>query len=168
MPSIRRQSLAVSAQRRQDVLGSLTLDAPEAGTNIAKMTPSVAIGLREFLQKVERFGALGLEQRRMYRLNALLAVNLVPRHLQDGLPGEFRDGSAIALNQRYRRIAARRSLVPGLITCKNDAGSHPFDVPFPRAGDGLVKIVQVEHQLTVRRGKRSEILDMRVPAKLHG
>src|SRR5258708_7337419 len=137
MPALRRQGLAVVSQRRQDILGSLTRDTPEVGTAIPKMAPPVAIGLREFLQKVDRIGAFRLEQRGVDRLNALLAVNLMPRHLQDGQTGEFGDRPAIALNERHRRSSARRALVPSLIARKNDAGGHPLDIPFPRTGDGL-------------------------------
>src|SRR5260370_40602870 len=119
MPALRRQGLAVVSQRRQDILGSLTRDTPEVGTAIPKMAPSIAIGLREFLQKVDRIGAFRWEQFRVDRLNALLAVNLMPRHLQDGQTGEFGDRSAIALNERHRRGSAPTALVANLSAPKN-------------------------------------------------
>src|SRR3954452_8414293 len=51
--------------------------------------------------------------------------------------------------------------------CQNDAGSHPFYVPFPGAALRFIKVIDVERNLRVRRGKEPEIFDVRIPAHLN-
>ena len=49
---------------------------------------------------------------------------------------------------------------------QNNAGGHALYVPFPRATLGFVKIVDVQRNLLVGRGKEAEILYVRIPAHL--
>jgi hypothetical protein len=44
-----------------------------------------------------------------------------------------------------------------------EAGGEPFDVPFPRPGQCLVKVVEVDDDVAFRGGELAEIGDVRVP-----
>ena len=59
---------------------------------------------------------------------------------------------------RLERLAARGDL---------HAGGQPLDVPFERAGQGLVEVVQVEHQVPFRGRVEAEVAQVRVTAQLH-
>jgi hypothetical protein len=48
------------------------------------------------------------------------------------------------------------------------AGRHPLDVPLPRAGQGLVEIVDVEQHPPLRRPEQPEVRQVRIPAQLDG
>ncbi len=47
-----------------------------------------------------------------------------------------------------------------------EACRQPFDVPLPRAGQGLVEVVDVEHQMALGGGQQTEVQQMGVPAQL--
>ena len=49
---------------------------------------------------------------------------------------------------------------------EHHAGGEALQVPLPRAGRGLVKIVEVEHQSAVGRRIGAEVMDMRIAAQL--
>ena len=55
---------------------------------------------------------------------------------------------------------------PVLPAGDDQAGRQPFDVPFPRAGQRLVEVVDVEHQVAFGRGEQPEVEHVRVPAQL--
>ena len=74
-----------------------------------------------------------------------------------------------------RAIAARRCehgrpslrLVEAAVATRDlEAGGEPLDVPLERTRQRLVEVVDVEHQTAVRRGKASEVGEMRVSAQL--
>ena len=54
-------------------------------------------------------------------------------------------------------------LAPGYLQARGE----PFDVPLPRAGQGLVEVVDVEDQAPLRRAEDAEVRQVRVTAGLH-
>jgi hypothetical protein len=54
----------------------------------------------------------------------------------------------------------------GFQSGENDAGRHPLDIPFPGPWNGLVKIVDVEYEASVGGFIATQILDVRIAAKL--
>ena len=48
-----------------------------------------------------------------------------------------------------------------------EAGDESLDVPFPRRGECLVEIIQVEDEASLRRSVDSEIRQMGIAARLH-
>jgi len=49
-----------------------------------------------------------------------------------------------------------------------EASGQAFDIPLPGTGKRLVEVVDVEHQLPLRRAEYSEVRQVRVAAQLHG
>ena len=49
-----------------------------------------------------------------------------------------------------------------------ETGREALDVPFPRAGQGLVEIVDVENHPALGRAEQAEVRQVRVTAQLHG
>src|SRR5262249_40070739 len=62
-------------------------------------------------------------------------------------------------------VFAAEPVVPGRYL---QAGGQPLDVPLPRAGQGLVEVVDVEEELALGRGIHPEVGQVRVPAGLDG
>ena len=78
-----------------------------------------------------------------------------PAHLAPVLAGRLGDhGAPLGLTEAKVASADR------------EAGGESLDVPFERARMGLVEVVDVEDQSSVRRGEDAEIGQMRVPAQL--
>ncbi len=48
----------------------------------------------------------------------------------------------------------------------DETGRQSFDVPFPGTGQRFVEVVDVKHQLPLRRGQQPEVQQVRVPAQL--
>ena len=82
-------------------------------------------------------------------------------------------GEARASPRGTRATAAatisRRSLPREPVAAAGDldAGRQPLDVPLPRAGQGLVEVVDVEHQSALGRAEDAEVRQVRVAAQLH-
>ena len=49
---------------------------------------------------------------------------------------------------------------------KDDTGGQALDIPLPGAAEGFVKIVDIEDDLCIGRGKEPEVSDMGITAKL--
>ena len=47
------------------------------------------------------------------------------------------------------------------------AGGESLDIPLPRTGQRLIKIVDIEHQAPLGRGEHPEVRQVRIPAALH-
>ena len=62
----------------------------------------------------------------------------------------------------------RRCLVGVAVVPARDlqARREAFDVPLPRPGQGLVEVVDVEHQPAFRGGEQAEVRQMGIPADL--
>ncbi len=89
MTPVRRKNLAIRRERIQHRPRSLAGNSPAPGPQIPEARVSSATGLDKLPQQIGRPRPLRLAQRRVNRLNALLAVNLTPRHLQDRQVREF-------------------------------------------------------------------------------
>ncbi len=48
-----------------------------------------------------------------------------------------------------------------------NARSQPLDVPLPRPRGGLVEVVQIEDEMTLRRAEYAEIRHVGIAAELH-
>ncbi len=48
-----------------------------------------------------------------------------------------------------------------------ETGRQPFDIPFPVTPKRLIKVIEVEDELTFRRRKQPEIVEMRVATGLY-
>ena len=144
MAPIGREALAIGAERAKNLRGLRSPNPPKARPQIAELLLSVLVPLGELLQQVQRARAFRLLQRRMDRLNALFPVDLVTGHLQDRQLRKLGDGPAVTVGERLRRVPAAGTIVPALLPRQNNAGRHALDVPFPRAANRLVEIVQVE------------------------
>src|SRR5262249_33603738 len=73
---------------------------------------------------------------------------------------------------RYRATAAmtmsRRCLVVNPLSRPAlQAGRQPLDIPLPRAGQGLVEVVDVEHQAALGRAEDAEVGQVSIAAGLH-
>ena len=51
--------------------------------------------------------------------------------------------------------------------CEDKAGGQAFDVPLPRGRKRFIKVVNVEDDPPLRRGKAAEIAQVRIAARLH-
>jgi hypothetical protein len=87
--------------------------------------------------------------------------------LQVRLRRELRHRGPIAADRREHglplllvgeRVAATRD---------HDARREALDIPFPRCGQRLVEVVDVEQQRALGRGEQTEVRDVRVAARLH-
>ena len=67
-------------------------------------------------------------------------------------------GSAVAISSRPPRIDRNDDM---------QAAREPLDVPFPRAGDGLVEVVNVEHETALGCRELPEVGNVRVTTCLH-
>ena len=82
-------------------------------------------------------------------------------------PGEVPDRLAV----RARHLPVDRPPLLGVETAiaagHGEARDESLDVPFERARQGLVEVVDAEHEPPIRRGERAEVREMRVTAELH-
>ncbi len=74
--------------------------------------------------------------------------------------------SAVLLRRRPHSLPALLLGEPALATRDRDARRQALDVPLPRARERLVEVVDVEHQIPLRRGEAAEVRQVRVPAQL--
>src|SRR5260370_32058790 len=77
------------------------------------------------------------------------------------------DPVTVLSNKYLGRFFAEGFAGAGHSAGKHNACSHPFDVPLPRPANGLVEIIDVDHDFRSGRGEETEIFDMRVTAKLN-
>src|SRR5215204_2565843 len=87
-------------------------------------------------------------------------------HGEDRLSREGSHCSAVALHGSQRCLAV---LLPGksvLPSRYDQARCQSLDIPFEWAGQGLVKVIDVEHQATLRRGVRAEVRQVGIAAQL--
>jgi hypothetical protein len=83
---------------------------------------------------------------------------------QQRLAGQVAELAAVGRGAAHDRVLAgvlgQAVLAPG----DPDAGRQPPHVPFPRAGVGLVEVVEVEDQVALRRGVEAEVAKVGVAA----
>ena len=88
--------------------------------------------------------------------------------VQVGHAGELTHGLPVAGGGDHHDLAALLGRKLVVATGDFQAGRQPLDIPFPRAGQGLVEVVDVEHQATFGRAEQAEVGQVRVAAGLHG
>jgi hypothetical protein len=86
--------------------------------------------------------------------------------IKDRLGGEGPHRGAVALHGSQGHLPALLAGEPVVASRHDEARGQPLDIPFERAGQGLVEIVDVEHQATLRRGVRTEVRKVRIAAQL--
>jgi hypothetical protein len=72
---------------------------------------------------------------------------------------------AVVAQRRLRGIAGLRFAHAAGSRAHGDAGGKALDIPFERAGKGLVEIVQVEHQVPIGRAIPAEVAEVGVAAE---
>ena len=87
--------------------------------------------------------------------------------VQEGLPREPAHRGAVTLSRRQDDLAPGLGGEPAVPPGHGQARGQPLDVPLERPGQGLIEVVDVEDQPPLRRGERTEIRQVRVPAQLH-
>ena len=80
--------------------------------------------------------------------------------------GEFADGAPIRLDGVFGGLDAPALGHSAFASGEDQAGGEAFEIPFPRTGDGLVEIIYVHDDVTVRRPVQAEVRRMRVTAQL--
>ena len=93
-------------------------------------------------------------------------VNVRVPDIQSGHPRQAGHLPAIArshFNGGGTSFLGCELTVPG---CDDHAGGEPLEVPLPRPRQGLVKVVDVEHQLALRRGEQPEVGQVGIAANL--
>jgi len=80
--------------------------------------------------------------------------------------GEAANRLPVHPDGRAHRLSPRLAADAVLAGGDRDARGEPLDVPFERAGKGLVEVVDVEHELPLRRGEAAKVREVRVAAEL--
>jgi len=76
------------------------------------------------------------------------------------------DPSAVFFKKNFHRRLAAGIAFASLVATKDDTGGQALDIPLPGAAEGFVKIVDIEDDLCIGRGKEPEVSDMGITAKL--
>ncbi len=169
MLALRLEHFAIGLERGQHGRCLSAGDAGQHGLRFLELPRRAVLAgdwLGELIKRVRRRGALSLEQRIVNGLDLaepmhLIAADLEVRHAGEG--AHLRDVFFYALfcsGLRGRLLVA--SLTPG----QHDGSGHAFQIPLEWAADGLVEVVDVEDEPSVRRGKGAQVAHMRVTAEL--
>ena len=81
--------------------------------------------------------------------------------------GELGHRLSIRLRRRERRGATVGLAEPVVPRRDREARRHPLHVVLERSGQRLVEVVEVEHELPLRRCEHAEVREVRVAAELH-
>src|SRR5215470_6235053 len=76
------------------------------------------------------------------------------------------DPLAVILKKQADSFFARGAAGAGNATGEHDAGSATLDVPLPGTAGGLVKVVDVDHDVGTRCGEESKVLEVGIAAEL--
>jgi hypothetical protein len=80
---------------------------------------------------------------------------------------EFAQVLAVRGDHRAHAFLASHSRFTRFLSGEHETRREALHVPFPRTWNGLVKIIDVEHQSAVRCRIRAEVVDVCVAAQLH-
>src|SRR5262249_14217028 len=120
----------------------------------------------KFFEIGERSGSLSLLQRAAdYRI-PIAAHGPMPRDIERSHIGKGTDPGSVFVQEEAGGLLAAALVVAGHAPGQHNARGAALHVPLPRAAHGLVKIVDVQHDLGAGRGKEAEVLEMSVPANL--
>ena len=169
MLPLRLQHFAIRLQRGQHSFRlrarhprQSRLNLPEA----ARCPRLAARSHRELSQRVQRRGPLGLQQRIVHRLHRSDAMHLEPSHFEARHLGKSAHLGAVALDARLHGLPGRGLLVIRFAPRQHQRRGHALQIPLKRSANGLVEIVDVEHQPAVGRGKRAQVAHVRIAAQL--
>ena len=115
------------------------------------------------LPHVRRF--LGVQQRTETRQN-LFDVQMGVPHRHHRNAGQLLHRFAVGAHRMTNDPLSDLCGIIVLATRNLNAGGQPLDVPFPWARGGLVEVVQVEDEMTLRRTEHAEIRHVCVAAEL--
>ena len=93
-------------------------------------------------------------------------MHLVPSQFDDRHFGEVMDTFPVTPGEDAHGIAAAAFGFLGLSRGEIDAGGEPLDIPFERATEALVEVVDIEGETAIEGGIRAEIAHMGVPTEL--
>ena len=93
-------------------------------------------------------------------------VELVPA-LQYVVLGVFGHVLAIAADRPLRNLTSIGATKPVVATSDHEAGGQSLDVPLPRGRKGLVEVVDIEREVSLRRREPAEVHEMAIAARLH-
>jgi hypothetical protein len=141
------------------------LAVDHAGELVEGAQAVLAAGLGQHL-----LGSLGhpAGDLRAGHLQDLVGVQPSVPHRELGKPGERPDLVAIRLDGGEHRSGALPLVEAPLPPGDGDARGQPLHVPFPRPGQRLVEVVDVEHQVPLGRGEHPEVAQVRVTTHLDG
>jgi hypothetical protein len=88
-------------------------------------------------------------------------------HRQVALAGEGRHGLPVLPHGGHDEAPALGPGQAAIAAEDRQAGGQPLDVPLPRAGQGLVEVVDVEDQGPFGRPEATEVAQVGVAAQLH-
>ena len=134
-----RRTLSRAARLRDVVLGALGRLAPQ-------LAPA-----RLFGDLVEKFPRL----------------EMVVPHVESALLGGLADALAVSVHAGDHDVATIGGREAAVTTHDLEARGEALDVPLPRAGQGLVEVVDVEDELPFGCSEHAEVRQMRVAATLH-
>jgi hypothetical protein len=64
-------------------------------------------------------------------------------------------------------MVALRGIQTDLASCHFDARGQALEIPFPGADQHLVEIIQIDHDLRIRRAEDAEVVHVRVAVEHH-
>ena len=122
------------------------------GARLGKVRPSLGLLL---------FGGRGLQL-----LEQRLNLDVGVPDIQVAHPGGLLHPRPIILGHRKHDRAPLSGSEPAVTASDLKTRRQPLHIPLPRAGQGLVEVVDVEHHLPLRRGEHPEVRQVRVTADL--
>src|SRR5271166_502783 len=169
MLALRLESLAIRAERGQYGRGLPASDACENWLVFPEAPARARIAgsrLGKLLQRVLWRGSFGFEQCIEDRLDLVHAMDLKAAHFERGHLGKCAHLRGVAGNKFFNELARGGFLVSGFAPRDNQRSSHALQIPLECPANGLVKIVDVEDQSSIRRGKGAQVAHVSVTAKL--
>ena len=175
---VRAQRLQVLAEQGGSILGDPLMlglvDGHEQRGRGAEPAPAVddlgELAHRDVAGGLRRGapGPLGVvgQAGALERLDQVLDVDAGVPDLHGALLGQRGDRGAVGGDGGPGRGPDLLGLDPDVPPGDGHTGGQPLDVPLERPGQGLVEVVEVEHQPPVRGGEHPEVGDMGIPAQL--
>ncbi len=109
-------------------------------------------GLGEFFEVAAGCGAFGLLEDLGHGVDVGEAMDLVASELEDRHGGEVMHAMPVLMKEALDGFATRGTLDAGFATCEEDAGGEALEVVLEGAMDGLIEVIDVEDERSVRGG----------------
>ena len=175
--AMRLPSCAMKAVRSASPGSSSSTGTSSGGSEMIRGCPSttrVSLATSRMLSLVRAL-AMPSSSRLRWRTREL-GVEVGPQlvHVGAGVPdvqvGHGREAAhrePVAGDRRRDDVAALLGREPVVPRRHLQAGGQPLDIPLPRARQGLVEVVDVEHQAALGGAEDAEVGQVRVTARLH-